>query len=125
VLYILKSRGMSHSKQMREYQLSDTGIHFVNVYAGSEGVLTGTARLAQEARERQAGKTRQHEIDKMHRELTRKREAAERRIAELRDDLAREEDEVQRIIGQEEAREATLGADRSTMATARGQQHGQ
>jgi circadian clock protein KaiC len=105
--------------------LSDKGIHFVDVYAGPEGVLTGTARLAQEAREREASKARQQNIQKMHRELTRKREAAERRIAELHADLAREEDEVRRIIDQEEAREATLGTDRSTMATARGQQHGQ
>lgn len=125
VLYILKSRGMSHSKQLREYLLSDNGIHFVDVYAGPEGVLTGTARLAQEARERESSNARQQNIQKMHRELTRKREAAERRIAELHADLAREEDEVQRIIEQEETREETLGTDRSTMATARGHQHGQ
>ncbi|AXC10668.1 Circadian clock protein KaiC [Acidisarcina polymorpha] len=51
VLYVLKSRGMAHSNQVREFQLSDHGIELVDVYVGPGGVLTGAARLAQEARE--------------------------------------------------------------------------
>jgi hypothetical protein len=50
ILYLLKSRGMSHSKQIREYELSDDGIHLTEPYLGPEGVLTGAARMAQEAR---------------------------------------------------------------------------
>jgi circadian clock protein KaiC len=123
VLYILKSRGMNHSKQLREYELTDDGIHFIDAYIGSEGVLTGTARLAQEAKERQAGMVRQQNTEKLRRELVRKREATERHIAELHADLAREEDEVDTIINQEEAREAMLGSDRSKMAAVRGHHH--
>jgi len=123
VLYILKSRGMNHSKQLREYRLSKAGIHFMEAYVGPDGVLTGTARLAQEAKERESGMARQQNTEKLRRELTRKREAAKRRIAELQADLAREEDEVQTIISQEEAREAMLGSNRSEMAVARGHHH--
>jgi circadian clock protein KaiC len=123
VLYILKSRGMNHSKQLREYELTDDGIHFIDAYIGSEGVLTGTARLAQEAKERQASMVRQQNTEKLRRELVRKREATERHIAELHADLAREEDEVDTIINQEEAREAMLGSDRSKMAAVRGHHH--
>jgi circadian clock protein KaiC len=54
VLYLLKSRGMNHSKQLREYHLTNSGIHMVEAYVGPDGVLTGTARLVQEAREREA-----------------------------------------------------------------------
>ena len=51
-LYILKSRGMSHSNQLREFLLTNQGVDLLDVYLGSEGVLTGSARLAQEAREK-------------------------------------------------------------------------
>lgn len=50
-LYILKSRGMQHSNQIREFLITPQGIRLVDNYVGSEGVLTGSARLAQEARE--------------------------------------------------------------------------
>jgi circadian clock protein KaiC len=53
-LYVLKSRGMAHSNQIREFLLTDHGIDLADVYLGTEGVLTGTARLAQEARDKAA-----------------------------------------------------------------------
>ena len=51
-LYILKSRGMSHSNQIREFQITDNGIQLSNVYLGVGNTLTGTARVVQEAREK-------------------------------------------------------------------------
>ena len=48
-LYLLKSRGMAHSNQVREFFLSSDGIKLRDAYVGPEGVLTGSARLAQEA----------------------------------------------------------------------------
>lgn len=123
VLYILKSRGMNHSKQLREYQLTQNGMHFIEAYVGPAGVLTGTARLAQEAKERESDLLRQQSTEKLRRELIRKREASERRIAELQADLSREEEEVETIIRQEEKREAMLGMSRSEMAAVRGYQH--
>ena len=51
-LYVLKSRGMAHSNQIREFLLSDRGIDIVDVYLGPGGVLTGSARVAQEAQEK-------------------------------------------------------------------------
>jgi circadian clock protein KaiC len=50
VLYLLKSRGMAHSNQMREFRLTDSGIQIIEPYIGPAGVLTGTARLAQETK---------------------------------------------------------------------------
>ena len=49
-LYILKSRGMAHSNQIREFILTDHGIELLDVYVGPEGVLTGSSRLSQEAK---------------------------------------------------------------------------
>ncbi|MDL5503213.1 MAG: ATPase domain-containing protein, partial [Candidatus Methanoperedens sp.] len=54
-LYILKSRGMSHSNQIREFLLTDKGIDLVDVYLGPSGVLTGSARAAVEMQEKTAG----------------------------------------------------------------------
>jgi circadian clock protein KaiC len=53
-LYILKSRGMAHSNQVREFLLTDKGAELVDVYIGPEGVLTGSARMAQELKEKLA-----------------------------------------------------------------------
>src|SRR5262249_30182913 len=60
-LYVLKSRGMHHSNQIREFLISDRGIMLQDVYVGREGVLTGSMRVAQEAREREAAVARQQE----------------------------------------------------------------
>ena len=57
-IYVLKSRGMAHSNQVREFVLSDKGIDLVDVYLGADRVLTGTARVAQEAQERAAAELR-------------------------------------------------------------------
>ncbi|WP_158881020.1 circadian clock protein KaiC [Rhodanobacter sp. L36] len=122
VLYLLKSRGMNHSKQLREYQLSDHGIHMVDAYIGPDGVLTGTARVAQEARERQADLARQQATERRRRDLARKRAAVERQIAEMRAALETEEIEVTTQIEQEEARETAQGSERSQMAILRGAQ---
>ena len=53
-MYILKSRGTAHSNQIREFIISDKGLDIQEVYIGQEGVLTGSMRLAQEAREKVA-----------------------------------------------------------------------
>ena len=120
VLYVLKSRGMNHSKQLREYQLTDHGIELVDAYIGPEGVLTGTARLAQEAREREAALERLQVTERRRREVARKRTTTERQIAEMRAAVEAEEAEIATLIEQEEARETALGADRAAMAVRRG-----
>lgn len=53
-LYILKSRGMAHSNQVRDFVLCDQGVKLIEPYVGMGTVLTGSARAAQEARERAA-----------------------------------------------------------------------
>lgn len=54
-LYVLKSRGMSHSNQIREYQITNSGIRLLDVYRSTEGVLVGSARRqAQAVQEKKA-----------------------------------------------------------------------
>lgn len=94
-LYVLKSRGTAHSNQIREFRLTRSGVQFLDVYAGTGGVLSGTARLAQESRDREAALLRAQEAERLRRELDRKREAMEAQIAAMRAAFAAVESEHQ------------------------------
>jgi circadian clock protein KaiC len=120
VLYIIKSRGSSHSNQIREYRMTDRGIELIEPYIGAEGVLTGTARITQEAREAAALTRRQQEISQRNRELVRRRAAIERQIAELQATLEVERGEAQTLLDEYAAQELVLASNRSAIATRRG-----
>jgi circadian clock protein KaiC len=123
-LYVLKSRGMSHSNQIREFLLSDEGVRLVDVYLGPSGVMTGTARLNQEARERAEVTARSAEAEALQRLLDRKRASLEAQIAALRAELAAEEEEVRRRMHQESQRDRAQEAERDAVAALRGAEAG-
>jgi len=118
-LYVLKSRGMAHSNQIREFLLTERGIELRDVYVGTEGVLTGSMRLAQEARERAAAVERQQEIDRRRRELERRRQALEAEIASRREQFAAEEEELMRQLDEERANADQLERERADMGRSR------
>ena len=92
-MYVLKSRGMAHSNKVREFMLTSAGFQLVEVYLGPDGVLTGSMREAQQAREQLAADQRRQEIERRERELKRKRQilAAQTAIQEAELDAEREE----------------------------------
>jgi circadian clock protein KaiC len=114
-LYVLKSRGMAHSNQIREFVLSSEGIKLREAYIGPEGVLTGSARLAQEAKEKAAQLVRQQEMSRHSREADRRRREITTQIAALQSQL--EDDEI--LSRQTIEREDELAADRLAMASTR------
>jgi circadian clock protein KaiC len=118
-LYVLKSRGTSHSNQIREFLLTDHGVELIDVYLGKEGVLTGSARLSQEARERAAAAARQEELESMQRRLDRRKSAVEAQILALRAELQAEEEEVGKQVRQALLQERGELADRAALASAR------
>jgi len=118
-MYVLKSRGMAHSNQIREFLLTDHGIDLIDVYLGPQGVLTGSARQSQEAKETADAVLRQQEIAARRREMERKRHALEARITAMRSELEAEEVEMKRIIGQEEVRDDVMRQGRDKMAVSR------
>ena len=119
-MYILKSRGMAHSNQICEFLISDRGIDLSDVYLGPEGVLTGSARRTQEARERAAALARHQDMERRRSDLERKRRALEAKVAALKMEFEIEEDEVNHLLAQERAREERLVHDRDEMARSRG-----
>jgi circadian clock protein KaiC len=118
-LYVLKSRGMHHSNQIREFFVTERGIELQDVYVGPEGVLTGSMRLAQEARERAATVARQQELERQRRELDRSRQAFEAEIASKRDQFAAREEELMTLLEQDRASGQQLDLDRSAMRRSR------
>jgi len=117
--YILKSRGMAHTNQIREFLLTDRGVELRDVYVGPSGVLTGSARLVQEAQEKAVKTVREQEVESRQLELERKRSVLEAQIAALRAEFAVEEVASIKIIGQEHAQEAQLAQERKDMGRSR------
>jgi circadian clock protein KaiC len=98
LLSVLKSRGMAHSNQIREFLLTDRGIELADVYVGPQGVLTGSARQAQEAQERTDGIARLADLEQRRAGLERRRESVEVQTAALWREFQDESDVVQRLL---------------------------
>ncbi len=118
-MYVLKSRGMAHSNQIREFLLTEQGIELKDVYVGPEGVLTGSMRLAQEAREQAAALSRRQDIERRRRDLERKRQALETQIAAQRAQFEAEQEELTLLIAQEQVAADRVRQDRDEMASSR------
>ncbi len=118
-LYILKSRGMAHSNQVREYRLSDNGAILEDVYVGPGGVLTGAGRVAQEAREKAEALERNQEIERKQRDIERKKSLIEAEIATLRTGFEAEKDELERAIAREKLHQEVLDGEAQAMARSR------
>ena len=97
LLSVLKSRGMAHSNQIREFLLTSRGMELADVYVGPQGVLTGSARQAREAQERSDGAARHEDIEQRRAHLERRRESVEAQTAALWRDFQDEADVVRRL----------------------------
>src|SRR5262249_17309332 len=118
-LYLLKSRGMAHSNQVREFLMTGSGLQLRDVYVGREGVLTGSARVAQEAREREQDQLRRREVERRAAEFARRRRQVDAQIQELQEQLSEEQREFERLATESTAHEGRLTDDRATMARSR------
>ncbi len=118
-MYVLKSRGMANSNQIREFILTDKGVKLREVYIGSSGVLTGSARLAQEAHESAGLLKRQHEIERKKRELERKRIVMEAQVAALHAEFKADVSEALKNIETEQDTINLQKNDRINMAVSR------
>jgi circadian clock protein KaiC len=116
---IAKARGLSHSNQLREFILNEQGIRLLDLYKGSEGVLFGSARSAQESREAASRVIRNEEIERRQRELDRKKRIMENEIAMLKEKFGRDEDEIRILIQQDLSREKAVEQGQKDLAVLR------
>lgn len=118
-LTVLKSRGVAHSNQAREFRLTDQGIELVDVYVGQGGMLTGSARLSQEAAERAEDEQHRLDLDRKKREFDRKRKTLLAQVEALQSQLEAEEEELQQAFTLVERRDRVITQEREEMARAR------
>jgi circadian clock protein KaiC len=119
LLYVLKSRGMAHSNQMREFVLTGDGIRLQDVYVGPGTVFTGTARLAQEAHDRAAALAASQDAARRARELAEEQASLEAQVAALTARMANVQAERQRVEGEREQREAAAAGDETALPRVR------
>jgi circadian clock protein KaiC len=118
-LYVLKSRGMGHSNQIREFLLTDHGVELIDVYAGPSGVVTGSARLTQEAQERAAALAQEQELERKERTLARLRAAFDAEVAALRARFEADQADLAAGIDEQRSRATRLRDDRRKIAERR------
>ena len=105
-LQVLKSRGMPHSNQVREFVFSNRGVDLVDVYMYGDQVLTGTARTAHEAQVLATTELRERDHARRMSDLSNRRKAldaqitaleveAEERAGQVAFDIAREKLEAE------------------------------
>jgi circadian clock protein KaiC len=118
-MFVLKSRGMAHSNQIREFRFTNRGIELAKAYLGPAGVLTGSARLAQEALEQAAQGARRQEIERKQRALQRRSAVLDAQIGALRAEFESEAAEMLNEIREAQGYEAQVLEDRGEMARSR------
>jgi circadian clock protein KaiC len=118
-LYVLKSRGMAHSNQIREFVLSEQGVQLLDVYVGADGVLTGSARLSQQASEQREQQERQAIVEKNRRLLERKKALYQEQLARLRADFEAEVLELEQSLAGADRAQLVRDEERAAMARQR------
>lgn len=118
-LYIMKSRGMSHSNQVREFTITDEGLSLVDVYLGPDGVLTGSAREAQKLREKTGVALREFAISRKDKEILRRRMMLESKIASLQAEFESTEEELNKIYLEEELKQDIIERNRQEITDIR------
>lgn len=118
-LYVLKSRGMAHSNQVREFLITSKGIKLKQAYLGPSGVVTGSARLIQEARDKAEAQLAREEVDRQKLALEHRRKAVEAQVEALRATFKAEEEEMARVAASAQSKLDAIAADRLAMSTSR------
>jgi circadian clock protein KaiC len=118
-LYIMKSRGMKHSNQVREFVITDNGLDLVDVYLGPEGVLTGSAREAQQLSEVTSVVLRKHALGRKDIEIKRKRKVLEAKIASLQEEFESVQDELNKSYIEEDLKKEVVEKNRQQLIQSR------
>ena len=118
-LYIMKSRGMKHSNQVREFVITDEGLELVDVYLGPSGVLIGSAREEQQLEEVAGRELKSFAGTKREQEIQRKRLVLEAKISGLNEEFESVKDELNRTFQEEELRKSIFEKNRKELTSKR------
>jgi len=118
-MYIMKSRGMKHSNQVREFVITDSGLDLVEVYLGPDGILTGSAREAQQIHEKTGIAMRDYAVNAKDREIIRKRNVLEAKISSLKTKFESVEEELNKIHLEDELKKKIIEQNRNEVTSLR------
>ncbi|GGH02663.1 circadian clock protein KaiC [Mucilaginibacter phyllosphaerae] len=118
-LYVMKSRGMKHSNQVREFVITDNGLNLIDVYLGPDGILTGSAREQQLLLEKTGEAIRSSAFVRKDREILRKRQVLEAKIASLNSEFESVEEELNKVYLEEELKKQILEKNRAEVTRMR------
>jgi circadian clock protein KaiC len=118
-LYVMKSRGMKHSNQVREFVITNHGLNLIDVYLGPDGILTGSARQQQMLLEQTGEAIRSSAVGRKDREILRKRQVLEAKIASLNSEFESVEEELNKVYMEEELKKQILETNREEVTRIR------
>ncbi len=118
-MYVLKSRGMPHSNQVREFLITSRGVRLVPTYLGPSGVLTGSARLIQEAKDLAVSTSIRDEMHRKELVLSHRRQAVEAQIQALRAGFEADKQEFSRVLASQRSMTSQQAADLRATAKSR------
>jgi circadian clock protein KaiC len=119
-LYVLKSRGMAHSNQLREFVITSQGINLLPVYVGPGGVLTGSSRVSQESRERSDALKQRQEAERRLQEAERRRITLQAQMTAVQAELEAIEKQEITLNQEDKQREKQRKLDHDELAKSRG-----
>ena len=119
LLFVLKSRGTAHSNQVREFLLTDHGVELADVYVGPGGVMTGSERVMQQAREHSDQLEREEQLMRRKRELKAHVVQGQAQLTVLQEELAAQQAELEQIASREARLAADAKATRAALAAQR------
>lgn len=117
---VIKSRGMGHSNQIREYLLTDHGIGIQDVYLGPSGdLLMGSSKAVQEAEELAEAVAQRQNADRKKRELETRLKSLDTQIASLNSEYETQKEELDRLVSDQQLRNEALATGRSELVRIR------
>lgn len=117
---VIKSRGMAHSNQIREFLITDRGIELTDVYLGQAGgLLMGSSRAAQAAKDEAESLSEQQELERKRREKENKLRLLDAQIAAMRSEFEQEEKELNKLVREEELKHEVNDKGKTEMALLR------
>ncbi len=114
-LYVMKSRGMNHSNQVREFVITTNGLNLIDVYLGPEGVLVGSAREAQQLTAIAGQVLHTHAVNRKDIEIQRKRKVLEAQISSLREEFESVQDQLNKSYIEDDLKKQIMDKNRSQL----------
>ncbi|MCS3800682.1 circadian clock protein KaiC [Niastella sp. OAS944] len=114
-IYIMKSRGMNHSKQVREFVITSKGLELVDVYLGPDGILIGSARVAQELQEYTGKELRSYAASRKDQAIQRKKLVLEAKIASLKEEFESVQEELNKTFIEEQLKKEIIEKNRQEL----------